>query len=146
MGYFAGDTSTSTVSAIETDIYNTLPCLPGSSDLATAYTTYLGAHNLPWKPVIFQDSSSVLTYLQSGSPVVSHMTLWGGHYVVIYGLEGSGGSEVVDFSDGAYYDGNGSNAGDNCDDWGCGNLKQAPWSTFLANTVSGGDFIAFVHQ
>ncbi len=141
MGFFYGTSSVSTVTSVENDIYGNygLPCGPGSSSLASAYTKYLANNNLPWTPVVFQDSSQVLGYLQKGSPVVAHTRQWGGHYVAIYGLvTGSSGKTTVYFSDGAYDDGLNNTLP-------TGNLKQWDWSTFLGDAAIG-DYIGFVHK
>lgn len=142
MGYFYGTSDVSVVTSIENDIYSNygLPCGPGSSALAAAYTQYFANNNLPWSPVVFQDPSQVLGYLQSGSPVVAHTVQWGGHYVTVYGLvTDSSGATTVYFSDGAYDDGLNNTLP-------TGNLKQWDWSTFLNEAATLNDFIGFVHK
>jgi len=105
---------------------------PGAVTLEGVYNKYFKAHGMPYKAVLFHSSSSVLHYIDTGSPVVAHTSQWGGHYVAIYGLVGG----EVYFSDGCVSDGVSASLPR-------GNLKKWAWSTFLH--YAKGDYIAFVH-
>lgn len=110
---------------------------PGRSDLASTYNKYLSAKGAPYTAFLFTDSDSVLGCVNGGTPVVAHVTLWGGHYVCIYGLVQESGVWKVYFSDGAFNDGVSATLP-------TGYLKKWSWSTFKSYLKSG--YIGFKHN
>lgn len=132
MAYFRGTTNDSDGMSIEHWIYDGVPLLPASSDLLSRYNEYMNDNGIPYSAYVFGDPGSVLGLIQSGTPVVAHTTLWGGHYVTVYGLIG----DTVYISDGV------------CGDGGAGiltygNLKTGSWAAFTGYVV---DFIGFSHK
>lgn len=118
---------------IETMIYgyDGMDSRPGVTTVAAAVNRYLAYRAVPWRAVVFHDSSAVEGYLAKGSPVIANTSQWGGHYVAIYGLKDG----QVYFSDGTFNDGVSATLS-------TGYLKRWSWSTFL--TYSKGNYIGFV--